>query len=82
MKLALKAELTMHISEADRAEIERSMGEAMGAYIEKIGKLDFSTWTTEEWAGFVGAAFDVSAPQVFCRRVHVSPPYTIGDAPF
>lgn len=78
----LTMEMTASISAAERTEIEGAMSEAMGGYIEKTGKLDFSTWTPEEWAKFVGVAFDVAAPACFMKRIAISPPYTHETVPF
>ena len=72
----------MHISPKERAEIEGAMSDAMGGFIERLGKLDFSTWTEEEWKTFIGVAFDLSVPTVFMKRIHVSGPYYHDKVPF
>jgi hypothetical protein len=78
---AHEANATMHISDRERADIEARVSEALGGYIESTGKLDFSSWTPEEWDRFVSTAFDVISPDIFARRISVSGPFTRIDPP-
>ena len=75
-------EVTMHITEKEREKIISDMSRAMGEYIMKIGVTDFAKWTPEQWAGLMAAGFDLVAPQVFMKRICVSPPYTLETVPF
>lgn len=68
------ATIELPLDKSMRQQICDRMSEAMGAYIETLGRPDFGTWNAEEWARFIGVAFDVAAIAVFQRRIVVVPP--------
>lgn len=81
----MEVTVKLDLSEADRANIEGAMSNALGAYIQSMSeadgaKIDFSNWVPEEWQRFVQIGFDVAAFEVFKRRVLVLGPKV--DEPF
>ena len=62
-----------------RKEISDRMSEAMGAYIEALGKPDFGTWEAIEWDRFISVAFDITAVAVFTKRIIVVPPMVLEE---
>lgn len=75
----MKLTANLELSEADRTQAEDRLNTAMGSYISSISqadptKIDFSNWTSDEWARFVSVAFDVAAIETFKMRVRVAGP--------
>ena len=75
----MKLTASLDLSEADRAQAEGRLNAALGSYILSLSqadptKMDFSTWTEDEWNRFVSIAFDVAAIETFKLRVRVAGP--------
>lgn len=49
----------------DEKRAARESSEAVGGYLERIGKTDLATMTEPEWIGFIEHAYGV-----VCERVH------------
>lgn len=77
--MSLLITMQMHLDGPGREKIAGCMSEAMGQFIESIGKPNMADWTEEDWNNLVDVALDTAAVGVFQARIHVSEPVSVGD---
>lgn len=74
MHMSMQVSATAEITPERRDEITKLMSQEMGKYISGIDKMDFMTWTEQEWNDFVQVAFENAAIHVFMERIKITKP--------
>ena len=77
--MSYRSDVIVEITEEEREQIVAAMSKAMGGFIKKQNTTDMKKWSKEDWANFVSVAFNVCAPQVIMKRIHISKPYWATD---